>query len=110
MLQKVDYAIRVEDVSAGETRASFSAQLLCVANRAQLIFVHTIKVASRPSTRCVEAGQTLALASHTFAGVAALFVSFLTEGNPFHDIVARFNQYFFVDKQSRLFGLRRPSH
>ena len=81
MLEKVDHTIGVKDMPAREARASLSAQLLRVADRAHGLVVYPIEVANSLGTGCIETRQAFALIRDTFAGMPTCFMGLITEGN-----------------------------
>ena len=81
MLEEVHDAVRVENMTARESRASFCAELLRVADRAELVLVDTVEEASLLCAVSVKAGKALALFCDTLACVSAFFVSLLAEGD-----------------------------
>ena len=70
MLQKLDDAVSVEDVSTAEACAAVSSEFTRVADAAQLIFVESTLVVGF-STLCVKAGLACALTFDALALVAA---------------------------------------
>ena len=79
MLEEVHDAVCVEYVSAGEAGARLGAELCRVADCAELVLVHTLKVANLLSTGCIEAWEALAFLGDAFACMATSFMSLLTK-------------------------------
>ena len=79
VLEKLNDAICVEDVTAGKSGASLGPELGSVADCAQLVFVDTLEVSSSLSAVCMKAGKAAVLLGDTFASMATLLMSLFTE-------------------------------
>ena len=79
MLEQLYQAVGVEDVPTGQSGAGLIAELLGVADRAEFVLSHALKVASCLGAVPVQARHALALLLDSFASVAALLVLFPTE-------------------------------
>ena len=79
MLKQLHHAIGVKNVPARQPGARLSSKLLCVTDRAKLFLVDSIIVTDSFGAVFIEARETLALVFNALAGVAALFVLFVTE-------------------------------
>ena len=79
MLEQLNHAIGVEDVTTGQFRAGFFAKLLSIADRTKLTFIDSLEVACGFCTVLVKAWQTLTLTFNTFASMTALLMRLITE-------------------------------
>lgn len=95
--QELHDAISVENVPAGQPRTRLVAKLLRVANCAQFILIHAIKVTHFLSAVFVEAGCALSFAFDSLALVATL-MSFRAKGKRLLVVtqVLRFGQLSFT--------------